>query len=241
MVATGVVAALSVAVITFAATTISTSISTGGTLSVTGLSSLGNASTTILSTTGNLMVNGFATTTAANGSIATQGSLTVKSGIYSLNYLFFQDMGGDTSQRIVGLKSEASEFKIVTFNSDYTNDLNAIVMNERTNNVGIGNPTEIWSKLQVTGGGTGTGQLFSLVDSASTTVLQVLDNGKVGIGTTSPSTELAVSSAATTTLNLHSSSATKGGCIQLEGPDGTVFRAYATTSGPLYMEIGSCK
>lgn len=41
------------------------------------LSASNNASTTILSTTGNFMVNGFATTTATNGNIATQGTLTV--------------------------------------------------------------------------------------------------------------------------------------------------------------------
>lgn len=60
-----------------AATTISTNISTGGTLSVTGLATLGNASTTVLSTTGNFIVNGFATTTASNGNIATAGTLSV--------------------------------------------------------------------------------------------------------------------------------------------------------------------
>lgn len=60
-----------------AVTTISTNVDTGGTLNVTGLSTLTNASTTILSTTGNFMVNGFATTTASNGNIATAGTLTV--------------------------------------------------------------------------------------------------------------------------------------------------------------------
>ncbi len=68
-----------------AATTISTSISTGGTLTVTGLSSLGFASTTVLTTTGNLVVNGFATTTASNGNIATAGTLSV-TGLSTLGY-----------------------------------------------------------------------------------------------------------------------------------------------------------
>ena len=43
MVATGVVAALGVAVITFAATTISTNVNTGGTLTVSGASTLTGA------------------------------------------------------------------------------------------------------------------------------------------------------------------------------------------------------
>lgn len=69
-----------VLVITIAAnavSTISTNISTDGTLSVTGLTTLTNASSTITSQTGNFMVNGYATTTASNGNIATAGTLTV--------------------------------------------------------------------------------------------------------------------------------------------------------------------
>lgn len=96
LVAVSVLAAIGlIALSVSAATTISTNISTGGTLSVTGastltgaatlsstlnvtgLATLGNASTTILSTTGNFMVNGFATTTASNGNIATAGTLSV--------------------------------------------------------------------------------------------------------------------------------------------------------------------
>ena len=84
-----------------AATTITTSIDTGGTLTVTGASTLtgaittagavtlgdassdaiivtGNASTTnALTVAGIFYVNGFATTTASNGNFATAGSLTV--------------------------------------------------------------------------------------------------------------------------------------------------------------------
>src|SRR3989344_4005392 len=59
------------------ATSIGTSISVDGTLSVTGLTTLGNATTTILSTTGNFIVNGYATTTAASGNFATAGTLNV--------------------------------------------------------------------------------------------------------------------------------------------------------------------
>src|SRR3989344_2748650 len=47
-----------------------------GTLGVTGKTTLANASSTITSQTGNFMVNGFATTTASDGNIATAGTLT---------------------------------------------------------------------------------------------------------------------------------------------------------------------
>ena len=60
-----------------AVSTISTNISTGGTLDVTGHTTLTTASSTITSQTGNFLVNGYATTTALNGNIATAGTLTV--------------------------------------------------------------------------------------------------------------------------------------------------------------------
>lgn len=95
------VSVMAVALVGSAATTISTDISTGGTLSVTGASTLtgnvsaagtlavtgattltglttmGYASTTGVSLTRNLMVNGFATTTGSNGDIATDGFIGV--------------------------------------------------------------------------------------------------------------------------------------------------------------------
>jgi len=56
-------------------------------------------------------------------------------------------------------------------------------------NVGIGTSSP-YSKLTVWGSGTTTGQLLSLVDSASTSRMVVLENGNVGIGTSSPSAKL---------------------------------------------------
>ena len=56
---------------------------------------------------------------------------------------------------------------------------------DSTGNVGLGT-TSPYSKLTVWGAGTGTGQLFELVDNASTTRMIVLDNGNVGIGNVSP-------------------------------------------------------
>ncbi len=68
---------LFIAVSVGAATTISTNITTGGTLNVTGLSTLVYASSTGQSLTGNLTVGGRATTTGSSGNIETAGTLTV--------------------------------------------------------------------------------------------------------------------------------------------------------------------
>ncbi len=69
-------------------------------------------------------------------------------------------------------------------------------------NVLVGTPstgsTTPYSKLTVFGNGTGTGQVFELASSASTTIARFLDNGtgyfagSIGIGTTSPASTLSV-------------------------------------------------
>jgi len=77
--------------------------------------------------------------------------------------------------------------------------------------------------------------------------MRITSTGSVGIGTTSPAKTFATngdgffSSSATTTLYIHSSGGSKGGCIQLTGANGTQYRAYATTTGPLMLEVGSCQ
>ena len=68
---------------------------------------------------------------------------------------------------------------------------------------GIGTSTP-YSKLSVWGGGTGTGQLFELTNSASTTIAKFLDNGtayilgNLGIGTTSPYRKLSITDTVST-------------------------------------------
>jgi len=76
--------------------------------------------------------------------------------------------------------------------------------------VGIGT-TSPYSKLSVWGTGTGTGPLFSLVNNASTTIMQALDNGNVGVGTTSPWRTLSVSG----TAAMKGLTATGAGDVQL--------------------------
>ncbi|MBU6388609.1 hypothetical protein KGQ72_01905, partial [Patescibacteria group bacterium] len=75
----------------------------------------------------------------------------------------------------------------------YLNDTSTgnVLMANGGGKVGV-NTSAPYSKLQVTGSGTGTGQTFAVVNSASTTLMQVLDNGNVGIGMTTPIDKLQV-------------------------------------------------
>jgi len=95
--------------------------------------------------------------------------------------------------------------------------------------------TAIAGTLSVTG--------VTTLGYASSTAITT--SGALIVGTTTPTTnavaELSASGSATTTLYLGSSGSGKGGCIQLEGPNDTVYRIYATTTGPLMVEAGACK
>ncbi|HEY4499054.1 MAG TPA: hypothetical protein VJH94_03255 [Candidatus Paceibacterota bacterium] len=78
--------------------------------------------------------------------------------------------------------------------------------------------------------------------------------GKIGAGTTTPTTlELSAEGSATTTIGAFSTTALTGGCIQLEATDGNMYRMYlnatdvATTTSTGHQgivaiwELGSCK
>jgi hypothetical protein len=58
-------------------------------------------------------------------------------------------------------------------------------LTSQTDSLAIGTTTP-YSKLSIWGAGTGTASLFELTNSASTSIMRVLENGSVGIGTTSP-------------------------------------------------------
>ena len=75
-------------------------------------------------------------------------------------------------------------------------------------------------------------------------------NTRVGISTSTPGATLAVGGdgtaiimgGATSTLSLHSTGGTKGGCIEFESAEGdAVFKLYATSTGQPVFESGSCR
>src|SRR3990167_6233813 len=70
---------------------------------------------------------------------------------------------------------------------------------------------------------TGKGNLiFSTLRSGLVTEsMRILDNGNVGIGTSSPARILSVSTAATTTIYLDSTSGSQGTCLKMKNATGT--------------------
>ncbi|TSD03656.1 MAG: hypothetical protein Athens071426_145 [Parcubacteria group bacterium Athens0714_26] len=265
--------------VAFGASTISGNISTGGTLTVTGastlsstlnvtgLATLGFASSTSISLTQNLMVNGMATTTGSTGNIATEGTLTVG--------------GASTLTGAVGITGLTTLINATTTRVSISQNLMVNGMATTTGSTGniategtltVAGATTLSSTLGVTSG-------LTTLSFASTTSISLTQNlmvnkmatttgstgniategtiisvGKNGVGTTTPATEYSADSTATTTVALYSSTSAVGGCLQMEGSNGTPYRMYvgradiATTStgrpaGTIiaYWEAGSCK
>ncbi|MBI2612898.1 hypothetical protein HYW59_03780 [Candidatus Kaiserbacteria bacterium] len=160
-----------------AATTISTNISTGGTLGVTGLStltagyvsaasstvtggaftvtdntSLQRASTTQITATGNVWFNGFATTTASNGNFATQGTLSI-TGLSTL---------------VAGFVSQASSTVAGAFTTNGANQFDSTVNASST--LQVTGATRIYGDVTLDGG---SGALTLTTSNTATSTLSV--------------------------------------------------------------------
>src|SRR3990167_4416030 len=107
---------------------------------------------------------------------------------------------------------------------------------------GIGSSTP-WGKFSVEMGTTSVPVLVVGDVGTSSPFFIISSFGSVGIGTSSPATttNLGVESTGTSTISIHSSDSTKGGCLQFESPTGALLKLYATTSGVAVFESGSCK
>jgi len=66
-------------------------------------------------------------------------------------------------------------------------------------------------------------------------------SGNVGVGTSSPSSKFSVSSSATTTVHIGSTSSTQGSCVQMYSPNGTAYRLFVANDGTLTTEAGTCE
>ena len=126
--------------------------------------------------------------------------------------------------------------------------------------VGIGNATTTDGVLETSGIGF-IGGLLKVEGTGTSTITgpMILDDdfyfftsGKLGIATSSPgnpkvgltasSTEVHFASSATSTVKVYSSDTTKGGCIELEDSEGTMYKLYITHASTtlLGVEKGAC-
>lgn len=101
------------------------------------------------------------------------------------------------------------------------------------------------AKFTVVGTGTTTGQTFATQNSNGTTTLVILDNGNVGIGTSTPSSPLQVTTwatNATTSLTIGKTGQTKGSCLELYRTDGSVIYASVAAGATAFtLTTSSCK
>ena len=226
-----------VAVAAYASTTISTSITTGGALNADGASTLngnvtlGDAVTDVVTITGYIsMPNNYAlvgTTTQSGLSI-----LTLEATSTAAIPLTIRGYNGQV----------ADLFRIHNVAGTKLFSISA------SGNASLANAS--------TTALTTTGNVY--VNGFATTTASngyILTGGFLGVGsTTAATTELTVDSAsATSTVNVASSSAVRGGCIQIEGANNTTYRIWigdattASTTGSgrvgfvVFAEAGTCK
>lgn len=231
----GAASVLLVAGMVYSATTISTDVNTGGTLTVSGASTLSSAT---LSST--LDVTGATTLTSAalstTLSVTGASTLTGAVGIASSTPVVGNGLGVQGNVWISGNLSNVA-------NVTATGTLAVTGASTLTGRVGIASSTPVVAnELGVQGNVWISGNLSN--------VSTVVATSSVGVGTTTPAAELSATSAATTTLYLDTSGTNAGSCIEMRQARGatvTFYRIYignagATTTGAaLQVEAGSCK
>jgi hypothetical protein len=132
-----------------------------------------------------LSIQGVGNFDTGTSTFSSSGGLNITAGCFAVRGVC---VGGGTG---TGTVNSGTSGQFAYYASDGTavsSNSNLVVSGS---NIGVGTST-VYSKFSVWGAGTGTGQLFSLVNNASTTILQALDNGNIGIGTTSPYAALSV-------------------------------------------------
>ena len=215
-----------------AATTISTNVSTGGTLGVTGLSSLGQASTTIFSATGISYFGGTATSTFSAG-----GALALIAGLTGTTASFTSTLGVTGSTTLTSASTTwFSALTKASFGSTATSSFNsagALTL--------VGALSGTSGTFSTTLGVTGATTLTASTTVGTATLFAGSDMNRVGVGTTTPLDIFMVEhQTATTTVVISTGAATKGGRIILEDIDGAGCTEVSALNGTLTAITVTC-
>lgn len=249
-----------VALFVYSASTISTSISTGGTLDVTATSTFNDGSGDydfriesdgqqhmfFMDAADNKIGIASSTPWGQLSVEAVQGVANASSPIFVIG-----DQGTSSPLFQIGAKNGNAVFASnAVFNEDGLDEdfriesdglTNAFVVDAGLNTVGIASTTPwgLFSVEAVQGTVNTNVPIFVVGDQGTSTPrLLVNANGRVGIATSTPEQEigmtgdLSIGSGATTTVFLDSTAAVTGACLQMRGSNGTLYRAYlvATTT-----------
>jgi len=106
-----------------------------------------------------------------------------------------------TPEWLFGMLGSSNNFSVSTW--DGSSQSERLTLQASTANLGIAS-TSPGARLVVKGSGTGTGFTFQTTNSSNVPHFTVLDNGNVGIGTTTPSAQLSLVSGAGTGIDLSS-------------------------------------
>ncbi len=225
-------------------TTLSASgaVTLSSTLSVTSLATLSGGLLVNTSSSTITHLSGiFSTTTQATSTTLAVTGRATTSGLYVTNTFEFQGIATTTFAR-GGLSVSGGGLA-----SSQGLTLSGGQL-EATNIAAVLGPTTI-TNLTLTAG---TSTSLAVTGRATTTALYVSNSlitgiASVGIATSSPGQEVGIAgdvlitSAATTTLNLFSTSGTAGSCLQLRAPNGLRYRLYVNDSAALVTEAGDCQ
>lgn len=204
---------------------------TGGTLSIAnaGISNAMLANSTI---SGIALGASLGDLTAGNGSLTFSATYN---GSAARNIVL--NTANTNTWSVLQNFSLASTSQLSVFNNAYFG-ATATSTFTSTGALGIASSTP-WGLLSVNPNGI-SGPSF-VVGSSTLTHFIIKNDGKVGIGTTSPTTLLQLFSTGTTTQSLDSNAASKGGCIEIKDRDGVGYTYLTANNGQVFTSQTSCK
>ncbi|MBI2635253.1 MAG: hypothetical protein HYW79_01785 [Parcubacteria group bacterium] len=181
----------------------------------------------------NLITSG--NTAAAANVLVESSSSSGQIGAFPADYTTaaFQDRfaviaNSDASGLVLGGTSSGQDIRFFTDGSAASNERMRI---DSSGNVGIGTSTGLWARTTIAGGGsTSATAALSVINSASTSLLFVRNDGNVGIGTTSPNNLLTLFKSTTPALGFTTGSGESAWTMGIDTADQNKFKIASSTA-----------